>query len=365
MAYGSAEAVKRKLIAEGVDPNVAGQEAGYLYDKYSDPGEDIEQVIAQSIPSYLQRSRSGGERDEGGYSTSRGDPAVTREEYTAPRRPAEDRRDIPSPRPGPQPFQPPTFQPPPLPRPTGAELNRLNRLFDQINTDLLGAGRPVVDVPGINLNEDIDASLLSLMRGTDASTLETDEAIRRLVQEATIGSPESEARRTKRMLTATENAQLAQQGLLEQLRAQLADAGVIGVPGVPQGLETAGARRATERVAVPFSQALRDIDIDESQQAETRQMNALQLATGWSSDKAQRVLQASAAGTDRQRILSEIALETLQTNQAWNAFLATFGLEREKFLQDVRSGNLDRIGGIINSFQQFLAQVRGGFIGND
>ena len=248
---------------------------------------------------------------------------------------------------------------------TGAEYGRLNRLFDQINTDLLAAGRPVVDVPGINMNEDIDASLLSLMRGTDTSTMETDDEIRRILQEVRTGSPEAEARRTKRMLTATENAQLGQQGLLEQLRAQLGDAGVVGLPGAPQGLETAGARRATERVAIPFAQAIRDIDIDESQQAETRQLNALQLATGWSNDKAQRVLQAAAAGTDRQRILSEIALETLQTNQAWNAFLATFGLERERFMQDVRMGNLDRIGGIINSFQQFLAQIRGGFIGND
>lgn len=247
---------------------------------------------------------------------------------------------------------------------TGAELSRLQSAFDQINQDLVSSPT-AIDVPGINMNEDIDASLLSLMRGTDTSTLETDDAIRRLLQEVQTGSPQAEARRTKRMLTATENAQLAQQGLMEQLRAQLGDAGTVGLPGVPQGMETAGARRVTERVATPFSQAIRDIDIDESQQADTRQLNALQLATGWSGDKAQRVLQAAAAGTDRQRIMSEIALETLQTNQAWNSFLATFGLERERFMQDVRAGNMDRIGGIIQQFQTFLSQLRGGYIGND
>ena len=267
---------------------------------------------------------------------------------------------------GPSPLPPgKTFGPSGIGDPTtGAELTRLQSAFDQINRDLVDSPT-AIDVPGINLNEDIDASLLSLMRGTDTSTLETDDAIRRLLQEVQTGSPQAEARRTKRMLTATENAQLGQQGLMEQLRAQLGDAGLVGLPGAPQGMETAGARRVTERVAVPFSQAIRDIDIDESEQADVRQLNALQLATGWSSDKAQRVLQATAAGTDRQRIMSEIALETLQTNQAWNSFLAQFGLERERFMNDVRQGNLDRIGGIINSFQQYLSQLRGGYIGQE
>ena len=106
------------------------------------------------------------------------------------------------------------------------------------------------------------------------------------------------------------------------------------------------------------------VDIARQQGHDARELGALQLATGWSGEKASRVLQAAAAGTDRQRILSEIALETLQTNQAWNSFLATFGLEREQFMQNARAGNLDRIGGILQSFQAFLSQLRGGFIGD-
>ena len=400
MAYGTAmspQEVADWLRQQGVAEGVIGDEAGYISSQYADPDEDPLAVLQRSLPGYMQRSLSGGDRSEGGYSTDEGDPAITIGNFTAPARPV-------APAPGPASPTSPTGSTSPTSfgsffdqgSVTGAELTRLDRLFEQVNADFLAAGPPVVDVPGINMNEDIDASLLSLMRGTDTSTQETDTAIRNLLSELE-GTTRPEIpersledfydkdRVNRRMLTATENAQLGQQGLLEQLRAQLGDAGVVSLPGVSQGLETAGARRAAARVAVPFAQEMREIQNQESERAldaalkhldiqttvdiarqqghDARELGALQLATGWSAQKSSRVLQAAAAATDRQRILSEIALETLQTNQAWNAFQATFGLERERFMQDVRAGNLDRIGGIINSFQQFLSQLRGGFVG--
>ena len=345
------------LRGQGVAEGVIADEAGYVADKYADPGEDPMAVLQSSLGGYLQRSQSGGNRSTGGYNTQSADPAVMTDYGTTPSRAGTVASRAASP-------SATAFgSAGPHPAPTGADTASLNSLFDQINTDLMAAGHPIVNVPGINLNEDIDASLRSIMQGTDTTTSDTDNAIRQLL--SSVGQGRNEDRLVKRQLQATETAQLAQRGLMDQARAQLADQGTIGLPGVPQGPETAGARRVAERVAVPFAQSLRDISINESQLADDREVNALQLATGWSNAQATRVLQAAAAGTDRQRILSDIALGTLDRNMAWNQFLAQFGLEREKFMQDVRMGNMANISNVISQFQQFLSQLRGGYIGNE
>ena len=354
------EEVAAWLRGQGVSEGVIADEAGYVANKYADPGEDPMAVLQSSLGGYLQRSQSGGDRSTGGYNTQSADPAVTTDYGTTSGRPASTSASTSASAGAPI----TTFgSSSPHPAPTGADTASLNGLFDQINTDLMAAGHPIVDVPGINLNEDIDASLRSIMQGTDTTSIDTNNAIQGLL--ASVGQGRNEDRLAKRQLQATETAQLAQQGLMDQARTQLADQGTIGLPGAPQGLETAGARRVAERVAVPFAQSLRDISINESQLADDREINALQLATGWSNAQATRVLQAAAAGTDRQRILSDIALGTLDRNMAWNQFLAQFGLEREKFMQDVRMGNMANISNVISQFQQFLQQLRGGFIGNE
>ena len=201
-------------------------------------------------------------------------------------------------------------------------------------------------------------------------------------------------RLTQRNLNAAERAHLAQQGLEDQLKASLADAGTVSLPGIEQGAQTAGARRVAERVAIPFAQELREntiqeseladrraqaelanatqwgleqdrLDLQERGQEDARELNALQLATGWSKDQATRVLNAAAVGTDRQRILSEVALGTLDRNITWNKFLFDAGIQREQLANDIQNGRMDRIGAILQGFSSFLAQLRGGFIGND
>ena len=221
---------------------------------------------------------------------------------------------------------------------------------------------PTIEVPGVNLNTDIDNALLRVMRGEDVTTQETNAAIQNLL--GSLGGGR-EDRLTKRQLGAAERFGVGQRNAEEQLRSQLANQGLVGVPGAPQGAETAGMRRSLERLSVPFAQELRETEIRESELADAREINALQLATGWSQGQAQRVLQAAAAGTDRQRIMSDIALGTLDRNIAWNQFLFDAGLRREQVANDIRTGRIDRIGAILAEFAVFLQQMRGGFLGND
>lgn len=78
--------VAQWLRDQGVSEGVIKNEAGYVASKYADPDEDPLKVLNQSLPFYLQRTLSGGDRNNGGYSTDLNDPAITRNGYTAPAR---------------------------------------------------------------------------------------------------------------------------------------------------------------------------------------------------------------------------------------------------------------------------------------
>jgi hypothetical protein len=402
---------------------------------YGFPQEDIDRFLAENPGDYermLIALRSGGDRSiPGTYDTLEDDPGYDPEPEDTPPPPpppptvADPTPTPPGPGPGPRTTPPrPPFQPDPttfgsdpdsnVPD-TPIDINALMELLRNINVE---PGRdvnlpsaeelPVIDVPGVNLSSDIDNTILSILRGEDASTAQTDASIQQILDEISgTGRPtrrdfalrESEDfydqdRLNQRLLNLTEQSQQAQQGLMAQLRSQLAESGTISLPGVPQGAETAGSRRVTERVASSFAQALRDagireseladvrsleelrnattrdlekerLDVQEIGQADERELSALQLATGWSSDKATRVLQGAAAGTDRQRILSGIAIETLDRNIVWNQFLFQAGIQREELAEDIRAGRLDRIGSILTGFGALLQQLRGGYIGED
>lgn len=61
------------LQAQGVASSVAGDEAPYLAQHY---GADALTAAQGALGSYMQRTRSGGDRSRGGYSTDENDPAI-------------------------------------------------------------------------------------------------------------------------------------------------------------------------------------------------------------------------------------------------------------------------------------------------
>lgn len=64
------------LSAQGVDPNVIAQEAPYLAEHYGGDDAATTQALQGALGGYLQRSKSGGDRSQGGYSTTENDPAM-------------------------------------------------------------------------------------------------------------------------------------------------------------------------------------------------------------------------------------------------------------------------------------------------
>jgi hypothetical protein len=150
--------------------------------------------------------------------------------------------------------------------------------------------------------------------------------------------------------------------MTNDLRGALADRNLLSEPGIAQGAEIGGQGRITQQVSEEFARALRDIGTASGERADARLSTALQLASGMSQAQATTMLQAIGAGTERQAVLSEVALKTLAQNQSWAEFLAEFGLERDQALYDMESGNIAQYLPLLNLFTQLTQLSTRGYI---
>ena len=195
---------------------------------------------------------------------------------------------------------------------------------------------------------------------------------------------------------ARELTDLARQASLNQAQEALAQRGLASVPGIPQGQEGGAIRRIEERIAPEFAAAVRDILIDENERADQRlfqgltagtniagleqnqfldsvsgalelaglndaRLNtSLSLATGLSEVEARTMLDSLGTATERQAVLSDIAIRSLDQNMEWNRFLAEYALERATTLETLQSGRLNDVQQILTLFGQFLDVARTG-----
>lgn len=171
-------------------------------------------------------------------------------------------------------------------------------------------------------------------------------------------------RLNQRLIGARDTNAMAFRGQLADTRGALADRGLLSEPGIPQGSEALGVRRIAESLAPTYANSVRDIYVDESRASDARLSQALSLATGMASEQASNLLATVNSSTARQQMLSQIALQTLGQNIEWNKFLAQYGLDRDKLLNDIQSG---RTAQVIQMLQMFLTAAslsRGGYVGN-
>jgi hypothetical protein len=149
--------------------------------------------------------------------------------------------------------------------------------------------------------------------------------------------------------------------MVNDLRGDLGSRNLLSEPGIPQGAEIGGLSRITDKLAPEFSRALRDIYADESAKSDARMMTALQMATGFSTDQARNLLAGIGEGTARQTALADLALRELQTNMAWNQFLAQFGLERDKVMYEIQNGGIENLLPLLQSFIQLGGLSNAGY----
>lgn len=168
--------------------------------------------------------------------------------------------------------------------------------------------------------------------------------------------------RNARFESARELMAKGERTALGDARAALADRGLLSEPGNASGVERGTIGRVQMRNAEEFARALRDIGIADDDASNTRLTTALGLATGMATDQARTLLATLGAGTDRQAMLAQIALESLQTNMAWNQFLARFGLERDQAMYAIQNGQIDQIMPLLALFMQMAQSTARGYV---
>jgi len=123
----------------------------------------------------------------------------------------------------------------------------------------------------------------------------------------------------------------------------LANRGLMSLPGSPQGPETTAIDQIMQHLAPSFDSAMG-----------TFLTNAYGQAGSMAQNNNANMLQGLQGAGTYQTNMANIALETLKENNAFNEFTAQFGLDRDKALYEIASGQNT---GLANLLAQYLASV--------
>jgi hypothetical protein len=142
---------------------------------------------------------------------------------------------------------------------------------------------------------------------------------------------------------ARSDYEIARKAQLSNARASLADRNLLSVPGIPQGSEVGAIQRIEEGLAPAYTSAIssRLLDLDALGQQRYKQAG-------------DTLLDAFNSGTNRQQVLSTIAIQTLEQNRLWQQFLAQFGLDRDKAAAEIQQGQGDQL---LRLFELYLKQA--------
>ena len=205
-----------------------------------------------------------------------------------------------------------------------------------------GLGRLAYGGGANQFGNDVNATLADVIRGS-------------------AGGPNQE-RMNARLETLREQSGLAQRSMANDAREALASRNLLSEPGTPQGPEISAMTRISERIAPQFAQGLRDAYVSESQLADQRLMQGLGLAADQSQAQSANLLGTLSAGTERQGVLAQIALGTLDRNIVWNQFLANYGLDRERLVNEIQNGRFQNVQQIMELFAKYVEMARNGQI---
>jgi hypothetical protein len=178
-------------------------------------------------------------------------------------------------------------------------------------------------------------------------------------------------RRAMEIEAARSPLDILRRSQLEQGQAELASRGLLG-----QGPELDYMQRLEGRLAPEYARAGQLIELAEREREETRFQNAMELsartaneqaqlresrlanamsqASGMSQEQSRNLLNTVQSVTERQQMMNDVALQSLDRNMEWNQFLAEFGLERSQVLETIQTG---RIAALLPLIQQYLAGV--------
>jgi hypothetical protein len=220
-------------------------------------------------------------------------------------------------------------------------------------------------------------------RGAGASEMSPfGEDIQSTIQEllASGGAMPADAqRRAMELETARSPLDALREAQLSEGRAALASRNLLG-----SGPELDYMQRVEQGLAPGYAQAAQEIELAERAAADQRYRDAMQLgttmatqaealeegrlssamslATGMSAEQSRNLLATAQTITQRQQMLSDIALETLGKNMEWNKFLAEFGLKRDQALEMIQSGRLAQLLPLIQQYLNIASLTARGYV---
>jgi hypothetical protein len=172
----------------------------------------------------------------------------------------------------------------------------------------------------------------------------------------------------RRTEMARENLQRHNKSRMATNRAALADRGLIG-----SGPEQTEAFNREENIADSYSQAASGIFADESENADNRMMQALQIAAGLTSEEARLIVDQFRAQTERDLGHGKLALDdklgsgnlalgNMRAVNDYNMGLANYGLGRDRLLYDMEQGDLGAMLQILQMYMGGAQGSAGGFV---
>lgn len=162
----------------------------------------------------------------------------------------------------------------------------------------------------------------------------------------------------KRLESIREKFGLLERSQMNDARGILADRGLLSEGSTAQGPEMSTLGRIAHDISVNSSSAARDAFTQSS--GETLQ--AISQATGLDQQASENILNAANSTSNRQQMLSQVALKSLEDNMDWNKFVAQYGLDRDKLQNDIQNNNMAALLPILNAFLGWFNGATGGFV---
>lgn len=142
----------------------------------------------------------------------------------------------------------------------------------------------------------------------------------------------------RRTENANEGLQRQRKSRLATNRAMMADRGLLG-----SGAESQAYGNMESDLGDQYTNAVSGIYADESENADQRMMQALQIAAGMSEEDANMAVQWFKANNDRDLGMGNLALGNMNGQNAYNLGLANYGLNRDKTMWDMDNGNMNQM----------------------
>ena len=202
---------------------------------------------------------------------------------------------------------------------------------------LIGAGAaPAAQLPQFQF-PDIEV-------GTDPLSQAITNGLMELIANYGNYGPDTEALQLENVRAAADRARRAE---MAGLMGELANRGLLpeSAPGGMGGLALDALTRLEQNEIAPlFAEATRDYLINDAERAQDAYLWALGEATS------------------RQNVLSQIAIQSLAQNVAFNQFLAEFGLTRDEVLAKLAAGQDDALIALLMAYLQAVQVASGGHV---